>query len=292
MLDYRIVTFLTVVEQGTLHKASIELGLTQPAVSQHIKAIEELYGVTLFNHQGRKLVLNDAGKLLHEYALKGQVLFDRYKHDLKSLKYGHKSYRMGATLTIGEYILPHYLGLYRKEFPSLDLTIQIDNTINILEKLDRREIDLAIVEGPYSQEKYQSRLFLKDEMVFISSTQISLPQSVNKAFLSSAKLILREKGSGTRYYWDSYCKRNNIDLGASQGVMEIASLGAIKSLVAAGLGYSIMSTRAVEQELDNNSIISIPFAFGPLYRNMYFVWTSECPLEFINEFVDFCEANK
>ncbi len=294
MLDYRLYTFLAVVEQGTLAKASDALGLTQPAVSQHIKALEELYATPLFDHIGRRLVLNDAGRLLVKTAGKAQALFEQFEREASSMREGRKYYRMGATLTIGEFILPAFLGKYRTAHPERELTVHIENTVNVLHLLDRKKIDVALVEGPFDMTRYKSRLFLQDEMIFIGSRNYITDsrKPITPEELAGSRLILREEGSGTRYYWEAYCREKKILIPRSSLVMEVGSLSAIKSLAEAGLGCSVMSRRAVRQELLLGSLLTRPFSTGPLNRNLYFVYSDDSPIGFINDFADFIEDEK
>ena len=291
MLDYRLITFLAVVEQGTLAKASELLGLTQPAVSQHIKALEEYYGTPLFDHIGRRLVLNDAGRLLVRMAEKARSLFEQFEREKSSMSEGRKYYRIGATLTIGEFILPGFLGKYRTAHPERELTIHIENTVNVLHLLDMKKIDVALVEGPFDMSRYKSRLFLEDEMIFLGNRSY-IPDSrrpITPEELAASRLILREEGSGTRHYWEEYCREKKIAVPRSAIVMEVGSLSAIKSLAEAGLGCSVMSRRAVRQELLWGTLLSRSFSTGPLHRNLYFVYGDDSPTGFINNFADFIE---
>lgn len=289
MVDYRILTFITVVQEGTLLKASEKLGLTQPAVSQQIKSLEEYYGVFLFDRIGRRLVLNDAGQILMKASEEARLIFQRFKRDAIRMPDGKKRYQIGATLTIGEFILPSYLGDYRRENPFLELSIRIENTTAILNLLDRGEIDLALVEGPFDKEHYHSQLFLKDEMIFISTEKFSSEgcREISREELIKSRFILREKGSGTRYFWEEYCLKKKIKLPDSALIMEVGSLSAIKSLVEAGFGCSVMSRKAVHKELLWGSLITRPFDTGPLYRNMYLVYRDDSPLNFINDFMTY-----
>jgi len=292
MLDYRIRSFLAVIENGTLQKASEALGLTQPAVSQHLRSLEQEYGVPLFDHVGRRLVLNDAGILLRNAAGQAGQIFSRLERELKPLLDGRRAYRMAATLTIGEFILPSYLGEYRLTRPALDLSIRIENTESVLRMLDRGEIDLALVEGPFPREKYPHALFLRDEMVFIGGSGY-LPaeiREVDQGLLAGSRLILRERGSGTRHFWEEYLNEHQIRLPREAVIMEVGSLSAIKSLVESGFGCSVMSSRAVEKELLLGTVQTHPLRWGPLIRDLYFVWSDGSPRGFVEDFIRFART--
>ena len=289
MLDYRVSTFMAVIEEGTLRKASRRLGITQPAVSQHLKSLEAEYGLPLFDHKGRRLVVNDAGRMLYAAAEHSAALFGRFRRESVALHGGKRHYVMGATLTIGEFILPYYLGAYRDENPGLELTIRIENTVSVLALLDRGDIDLALVEGPFDRTRYQCRLFVEDEMIFIGDHRTVGPRvhEITPELLARTRLILREQGSGTRYYWEEYCARRGIQLPPSSVTMEVGSLSAIKSLAEAGVGCSVMSRRAVAKELLMGTLATRPFSTGPLMREMFFVFREESPMAFIDDFIAF-----
>ena len=294
MLDYRIRSFLAVVEQGTLRKASEAVGLTQPAVSQHLKSLEQEYGQPLFEHSGRRLKLNDAGRLLQAAAEQSKRLEQRLLLDFGGLTDGRASYRIGATLTIGEFILPAYIGEFRQRNHNIDLSIRIENTVSILRLLDRGEIDLAVVEGPFDHQRYYSELFLNDEMIFIGTSDNLPPgcRDIGQQELEHCRLILREAGSGTRFYWEEYLNRRKIKIPQSSVIMEVGSLSAIKSLVEAGYGSSVMSEHAVKKELLLGTIRSWPLRSGPLRRKMYFVYTQRSPSGFVSDFIDFAASLK
>lgn len=290
MIDFKWKTFLTVIDEGTLAKAGEKLGLTQPAVSQHLKAMEEHYGQSLFDHKGRRLVLNDAGKLVKTYTEKSLLSESSLEKAMHSLLGGRSRFNLGATLTVGEFILPAYLGEYHKAYPRRELTIQINNTKIILEQLKKGLIDLAVVEGPFDPASVQSKHFMKDEMIFIGSDQY-LPENCNSidlSILQNSRLILREQGSGTRFFWEEYRKEKKIVLAEDTLLMEVGSLSAIKSLVEAGYGCSIMSEKAVEKELLLGSLITKPLSWGPLFRDLNFLYTEDSPTAFLEEFINFC----
>ena len=275
MIDIKIKTFLAVLEEGTLLKASERLGLTQPAVSQQLKALESEYGVPLFDHVGRRLMLNDAGRILEQAARQARGLARRTERELAPLSGGRRSCRLGATLTIGEFILPPLLAEYGLKNPHLELSLRIENTVAILELLDRGELDLALVEGPFPKGRYSAELFLEDEMILIgpAASVTDETKPIGPEELNSCRLILREEGSGTRYRWEQYKMRHDLELPAP--VLEVGSLSAIKSLVESGFGWSVMSSRAVEKERRLGTVRTRPFSTGPLIREMYFIFVGK-----------------
>ena len=131
---------------------------------------------------------------------------------------------------------------------------------------------------------------MRDEMIFIGSDRY-LGDSctvVDLTLLQNSRLILREQGSGTRFYWEEYRKEKKIILPESSLIMEVGSLSAIKSLVEAGYGCSVMSREAVEKELLLGSLRTRPFSWGPLIRDLNFIYTEDSPGAFVEEFIRFC----
>ena len=196
----------------------------------------------------------------------------------------------GATLTIGEFILPPLLAEYGLKNPHLELSLLIENTVSVLAQLERGELDLALVEGPFRREPYGSELFLEDEMILIGPAS-AIPdekEPISPRELGNCRLILREEGSGTRYRWEQY--RINKDLELPPPVLEVGSLSAIKSLVESGFGWSVMSSRAVEKERQLGTIKTRPFSTGALVRDMYFVYGKESVSPFREDFIAFIRS--
>ena len=216
--------------------------------------------------------MTGAGNMVLEAAKQVRNISAGLEKGLQNMLGSKKRYTIGATLTIGEYILPSYIGKYRQINPQLELVIRIENTREILRLLDEGTIDLAMVEGPFPKDKYYSELFIKDEMVFIG-TDAYIPPGCSTAGLkelSSARLILRELGSGTRYYWEEYLKEHCVHLPEETVIMEVGSLSAIKSLVEAGYGCSVMSRTAIEKETDFRFNQDLPAGLRSSYQGAVF----------------------
>ena len=196
MLDYRIDTFLTLYEQMNYRKTAEILNMTQPGVTQHIHYLEDFYGVKLFIYDGRHLVRT-------EQAEKLKCHFTSVRAAEKSLKEGFVQtntvhLRVGATKTIGEFvIMPAVCAFLLEENHVLDLTV--DNTEKLLAMLSRGDLDFAIIEGVFDKEKYPHRLFKKEQFVGICGKDHPFAgKTVSLEEVFREKLIVREKGSGTR----------------------------------------------------------------------------------------------
>lgn len=200
MLDFRMDTFLAVCRHMNFTKAARELHITQPAVTQHIHFIEKEYGIQLFSFQGKKISLTGEGR-----RLLGAVT--TMKHDDMALrrmfdeeKAGERQLIFGVTMTIGEYVIGRYLASYIRRHPATRIRLSIANTEELLGKLDRGEIDFALVEGFFEKRDYDFRTFRREQYLGVCAPGFLQPQEKPRSFqdLFSNTLITREPGSGTR----------------------------------------------------------------------------------------------
>lgn len=290
MMDIRMSTFLEVAKIKSFTKAGEILNLTQPAVSQHIKFLEEYYNVTLIKKQGRLIDLTEAGKVLFKYGKELEVLYKSIELELRNSDGINKVYNVGATMTIGGYVLPYLLGAYKNAYKNIDILLQVNNTEQIINKLLTREIHLAVVEGPFNKKKFNYKKFRDDELVLAVSSrhEFAYRESVEVGELLEGKLILREKGSGTRKIIENKLLELGYNMDEIGAYMEIGSINAIKSLVEMNLGYAIISKAAIKREVELGVIKIIPIKNVNIYREFNFVYLQDTALEFINHFINFC----
>ncbi len=290
MIDRVHKTFQAVVHHGSYTKAALELCITQPAVSQHIKTIENLYNVLLIAKEGKKIYLTEEGKILNKYILKVQQVTNSLKKDLLNSGSLTKEYNMGATLTIGEYILPEILGIYKLSVPNHNLILQVENTKIISEQLYSNKIDLAFVEGNFDKKLFNYTIYKKDELILTASKNSSLSKKrfINPADLVDLPLILREKGSGTRKTFEDALLNSGLSLPEYKPYMSIGSLTAIKSMVERDLGYTIISRLAVQNELDMGKLVEIEIRNFKIFREFNFIYNKNSALPFVKSFIDFC----
>lgn len=293
MIDSKIETFLHLAKIRNFTKTAQLLNLTQPAVSQHIKYLEEIYGVKLFEKKGRDLLITDEGKIFLEYAKKvNQISKCAYKsmQNITSLK---KTYKVGATRTIGDYVLPDILSSYTKINKDIKLNLVVENTEYIIKNILKENIDFALVEGLFNRNKFESKLIKKDELGIVMHKDCSLNKlhKISMEDVLSGDLILREEGSGTRDVFEreiikSGYKRENI-----KSIMEIGSINAIKKLIKKNIGYSIMSYEAIKDELESENLIFRRIDGISIFREFNFIYKKEVYEEFYEEFYDFMFKN-
>ena len=269
MLDYRIYTFLAVCKNMSFTKAADELNITQPAVSQHIKYLEDMYNTRLFGFNGKKMSITNEGKALLNAAT--TMLHDsiHLRETLSAIKGEKKKLSFGATLTVGEYIVPYHIDKIIEKFGAEDINIKIANTNELLEDINSGSVDFALVEGYF--EKSEFDYFTYSSEPYIAVAGKNLPeQSIEE--LLNYRIIVREEGSGTRAIFENMLSAHNLKVDDFAGKLEINNIGAIKSLVAKGMGISFIYKRAVEKELKNNSIFEVKIKDFSVNYNFTFVW--------------------
>jgi len=290
MMDIRLITFIKVSRIKSFTKTGELLNLSQPAVSQHIKYLEEYYNVKLIEHKGKQVYLTEEGKLLLRYAEKLENLHRSLERELRNKDSINKSYYIGATMTIGGYVLPSILVEYKKLYKNINLILQVSNTQDIINQLLGGKIDLAIVEGRFQKNRFQYKKLKDDELVLAVSahnTFVTKKRVTIEAVLKG-ELILREKGSGTREIFENKLQDMGYDIKDIQPYMEIGSITAIKSLVEKNLGYTIISKETIKREVELGTIKIIPIENLRIYREFNFLYLNDKNSEFIHKFMEFC----
>ncbi len=273
MLDFRMDTFLMVCRFLNYTKAAEELNITQPAVSQHIHYLENLYSVKLFNYEGKKLYLTEAGKSLYQAVITMKHDEQYLKEILQNSDQRKNLLAFGATLTIGEFAMAKSLERYLMQYPDSQIRMMIGNTSELLKLLGTGEIDFALVEGNYDKKKYDSQTFAQERYIPVCSKQHSFLKKPEKlADLLSERIIIREKGSGTREILERNLGYRNLDIADFAKNVEIGGITAIKSLVEADLGITFLYEAAVRKELQQGELIEIKLKDFKVSHDFAFIW--------------------
>lgn len=276
MLDFRFNTFLKLCKIRNYTKTAEVLHITQPAVSQHIKYLEELYGVALFNYRGKTLSLTKAGKTLYDFVLAIQSSSDRVKLMISRPEDLNHTITFGTTLTIGEYIMPNLLIDLVWDFPSINITLFVGNTKSLLERLRDGKIDFAILEGHFNKSDYNSFLFSLENFIGVCSVNHPFANSkVSFRDIFNERLILREKGSGTREIFEQILYEHNTTMKSFKKIMEIGNISVIKEMVSKNLGITFLYEEAVTKELASSILKKINIKDFDVYREFNFVFLKD-----------------
>lgn len=292
MLDFRVNTFLTVCKYMNYTQAAHELNLTQPAVTQHIQYFETRYGQKLFTYEKKKLSLTKAGEIFFRLAttIKNDELF-MIQEMSPSLDH-ITSYHIGATLTVGEYILLKPLATYLKQYPSINIELTIANTNELLAKLQEHKISFAIIEGSYARDYYGCLPFSTEKYVAVCSTTY-VPHNKNIQKLKDLcheRLLLREEGSGTREIMVHNLAAHGISIEDFDHKLEINSLHAIIGLLKEGCGISFLYEAAIRDDLKAGTLKIIPLEDFSVEHDLTFLWNKGSNYEHL--FCTFCKKLK
>ena len=277
MQDFRMETFLAVCRNLNYTKAAEELCITQPAVSQHIRHLEEYYGTRLFVSEGKKMVLTEAGRLLQSAGL--TMRHDEYalKELLSQAGATERSLRMGATMTIGEFVLPSMLSSYMLKAPEASVHVTVANTADLLSLIDEGKLDFALVEGYFSRQDYDYQIYSTEKYIPVAGAGYRLraandSRKIRTEGLLGEALLIREKGSGTREVLERILEGKNLSVKDLRRLHEINNIQVMKYLVQEGRGITFLYEAAVRRELAQGCLREIPLKDFNVEHDFYFVW--------------------
>lgn len=270
MPDPRWNTFLVLCETMNYTRAAEQLCLTQPAVTHHIHYLEDHYGCRLFSYEGKILRLTEAGMRLREFTR--SMAYNSKKVEATMAAPAPISLRVGASKTIGEYVIAPRVERFLRSQPEASFSLLVDNTQVLLRALEAGQLDFALVEGFFDRSRYDAQLCRQEAFFGVCAPQHRLAgRAVPLDEITGERLILREPGSGTRAIFEEALHRQNYTLDSFPSVVTISDFSTIKSLVADGLGSSFLYAPVVEQELEAGTLARFDLAEVPMSGAFYFV---------------------
>ncbi len=265
-MDQRLAAFVAVVEQEGFSRAGLALHMTQPAVSQQVQALERELGARLLERSNRFLHLTPAGEIVYDHArqiLEVEERMRRYVSDLTNAASG--SLTIGASYTIGEYLLPLVLATFQRRYPRVTPAVTIANTQHVAELVVARRLDLGLVEGDVTLPQAQTHPLLEDRLTIIAPPGHRLVgrSDVAPEDLAGETWIVREAGSGTRAASDAFLTDHGL---RSVAQLEFGSTQMIKEAIAAGMGISLLSRWATRREVAQGALAELSVADTPCVR--------------------------
>lgn len=251
MENFRLRVFRAVAHHLSFSRAAEELLLTQPAVTQQIKALEDEYGVPLFDRSGGRIALTPAGSALLPYAEKLKALSDEAAAALGAAV-GRQSgtLTLGASRTIAQYVLPAIMAAFLRIYPRVHLRTLSENTDEILDAVATRKADLALIEGPPVRKDVRVEPFMRDEMLLVvPASHEWANREISPAELAQAPLLMRERGSGSRRVVENALAKVGLRPKQLNVAFEFDSNEGLLSGVEAGLGITFVSRWAVRNQL-------------------------------------------
>ena len=251
MENFRLKVFRVVAGHLNFSRAAEELMLTQPAVTQQIRALEEEYGVPLFDRTGGRIALTAAGSSLLPFAERLKALSDEAYEAVTSAAGEHAGkLGLGASQTIGQYLLPNMVAAFVRENPRVAVSAISGNTDQVLEALAAHSIQLAMIEGPALRKDFHIEPFMEDQMVLVvPASHEWADHELAVEALRGAPLLMREFGSGSRRVVEAALTKAGLKKNDWKTTMELDSTEGLLSAVEAGLGITFVSRWAVRNQL-------------------------------------------
>jgi DNA-binding transcriptional LysR family regulator len=262
MLDiHQLEIFTRVAELKNFSRAAQEMYLTQPTISQHMSSLESYLGTKLFDRLGKEVVLTRAGEVLYPYAKQITALRGEARQAMDHFlgkKSGHLI--LGASTIPGEYIVPPLLGQFKKQYPEIRATLKIGDTEEIVAELLNNKIELGIIGAKIPHPRLKYSPFVDDELIVVvpPGHRWWRKKSIDIQELTGEPFVMREAGSGTRISMEKKLHTSGISKERLKIIAEVGSTTAVKQAIKAHLGISLISERAVEEELRSKVFKKIP----------------------------------
>lgn len=278
LLSDSLKVFITVANTKNFSKAAKVLNLTQPAISFQIQTLEQYYQTMLFDRVNRHVKLTESGELLLEYALSMNDLQAELERKMQQLTGQVKgNLTIGASRTVGEYIMPYVVSEFKKEYPDVDIALEIYNTKQVEKNIMNNTIDVGLVESDISNKKLLYQDFLDDELVLIVSSnhRWANEDSVSFLELKDEPFIIREAGSGSRLVFERALLDSDFDIENLNIIMEIGNITAIKTIVASGLGVSVVSKWAAEDMVKSGEVCILRIKEFTIFRKLSIILNND-----------------
>lgn len=269
----QLKTFITLAEVKNFTKTADILHLSQPSVSLHIKNLEKEFQTKLFIRSPKELQMTPTGELLYDRAKKMIALYEQTKQDILEHHDCVKGIlKIGASFTIGEYVLPTFLCALQNDYPELQLEVIIGNTKEIVELVRTYQTHIGLIEGQTNEKELVVYPFMQDELVIVASNDHPLAhkQEVSINDLQNQIWITRELGSGTREYFNHFIRSNGLKV---KSLMIISSNQGIKETLMHGNGLALLSRHVIEQELKYKNLSIVYVKHSPFYRTFSYLYS-------------------
>jgi DNA-binding transcriptional LysR family regulator len=251
--------------------------MTQPAVTFQIRQLEEAFNARLFDRSHNKINLTEAGRRMFEYA---ERLFDLYREMENSIREvtGNVSgtLKLGATVAIGDYVLPKLLVAFKQEFPDVNIQLKLSHTSSIASMVESSTIDIGVIDTELDNKMIGTEKITYDEMIVVCSPNNPLAnaQSIDIKQLITQPLILLEQGSGIHTDFSKYLINNGLNYEQLNILMELGSIEAIKNAVESGLGVSVLPKSVIAKDLETHRLVSLQLT-PPFNNTLLFVYKKQ-----------------
>jgi len=271
-----------VATEKNFTKAAAILYLSQPSLSKQIKTLEKNLDTVLINRERNKISLTESGRVLLQYSERILALCEESCRALIDLKNGDRgNLTVGASQTIGTYLMPRILALFAQNYPQIDLKVQVNSTRIIAKNIINREIDIAVVGGEISDDLKKNltiQPFVYDELSLIISKchPFAKKKKINKEDLYCLDFITLNSNSTIKKFIDNILIQNQIETKQLKTILQLNSIEGIKTAVSLGLGAAFVSSSAIEKEIKLKTLGIIKIENIKINRKLSIISNPEC----------------
>ena len=276
---HHLAIFTAVAATGSLTASARKLHVSQPALSRELKAFENRLGVTLFERHAKGMRLTQAGEVLNRYAVR---LFELERTAEAAMREIAGAMRgrltLGASNTIGTYVLPPVLAAYRRQRPRVQISLFVGNTEQVSQGVDDMLFMLGFIEGPLHVQGLRTTVFQHDEIVAVAAPDHPLlkRKALKPSDLSGEPLLMRERGSGTRELIAAALQRQDIEQGET---MEFGNTEALKRAAVYGGGIAWLPRICIRNELRDGQLRELALRELAITRPLMMVQRENAPME-------------
>ncbi len=277
MLDSKMQTLLAVAEHGNFTRAAEKLAMTQPAVSHHIKQLETEIGAPIFIRGKDGLKLTKQGEIALKYARRLKSLNEKMYTEISNSERCVSVLRVGITHTSESNRTAESLAKYSNRNSGIKIILFTDTINNLYDMLENYEIDIAIVDGAYSNPSFSSTILDTDYLMCIISNNNPLAKKgiVTLNSLRKQKMILRTPASATRILFESALENNNVSVTEFDITLEVDNIATIKDLIRKNLGVSILPRSACMDELNKGKLTALPIENLSMVRETRIIYNKD-----------------
>lgn len=297
MLSTRHEIFMEVAAGMSFSKAGRVLFISQPAISKHIKALEDHYKQTLFERKGNNIKLTTAGSILYSHLKEAKKIQSKLQFDLSTLtnKFNAKGeLKLGASTTVALYIIPKILSGFHQKYPDIKISLLNRNTDTIVKALLDEDIDIGIVEGKKKMSTIIYQPFIKDEVVAVCSAKSEIAKRRNlsiKEFIQKP-IALREQGSGTLAAVKDCFEKYGIKMSELKVGIRLAGTEALKNFLREDNCIGFLPRGSIKRELKDGDLVPIKIEGIKIERNFFFIQRQGSNNNELNKsFVKFCNQH-
>ena len=273
-----------VASEKSFTRAAEILYVSQPSLSKQIKILENRLGIVLLNRENSTISLTEAGRVFLQYSERILALCEESCRALNDVKNGDRgNLTVGASQTIGTYLMPRVLALFAQNYPQINIKVQVDSTRVIAKNVVNREIDIAVVGGDVPQELKKNldiENFVEDELILIvpKSHPFALKKykKINKDDLYHLNFITLNPTSTIRKFIDNILIQNDIETKQFNIIMQLNSIEGIKTAVSLGLGAAFVSSSAIEKEIKLKTVEIITIENIRITRRLSIITNRQC----------------